>query len=128
MEIRDFLHERLKEDEATAKALAGATVITDRKPDFYGCGGPAAEGYWQHFQPHRVLAEVKAKRAILDRHLPERAGYFDPKAKTGVSFTMCEVDGNGGTTDDAWPCDELKHLAAPYADHSDYDASWRLES
>ena len=159
MEIREFLHERLKEDEVIARQASlsshgphldgdvsrwevepfesseeGAVPAALWVADGEGMGvgqinpkGKKAE-HVARWDPARVLAEVASKRAILGRHLPEKAGYFDPQAKTGLTFTVCEVDGNGGTDEDAWPCDELKYLAAPYAGHAQFDPAWRVEA
>lgn len=53
-------------------------------------------------QPDRVLAECEAKRRIVDR------------------YSGCDDCGAG---DD--PCDALRFLALPYADHPDYRKEWR---
>jgi ATP-dependent helicase HrpA len=37
-----FMRAQLDADERAAQALAGATRFIDRRPDFYGVGGPAA--------------------------------------------------------------------------------------
>lgn len=78
-------------------------------------------GHIARWDPARVLAEVAAKRRILDEHQP-----ID-----GVSWhgcTTCDAQGWGscgcaGSGD--WPCDTVKLLALPYADHPDYREEWR---
>jgi hypothetical protein len=91
-----FLKARLDEDEARANGLFFACRIPGKLPDFSSRGGPAAEVYWQHFTPDRMIREVEAKRAIIAEHSP----YF------------------GGS----YPA--LRHLAAIYSDHPDYRAEW----
>jgi len=74
---------------------------------------PASGRHIVRHDPARVLAEVKAKRAILARHstgtgsLREFGGWY------------CEVCDDG--------CAEVPVLAAVYADHPDYDPAWRVE-
>lgn len=75
--------------------------------------------------PKRVLVEVEAKRRRLQRHQPEITEYYDRHGEI-ASFTACGICGNAGGIDDAWPCDDLKDDAAPYADEPGYDESWRL--
>lgn len=74
--------------------------------------------------PRRVLAEVEAKQRRLRRHQAETTKFYDRHGDL-ATFTACEICGNGGTTDDAWPCDELRDDAAPYADHVEYQGRWR---
>jgi len=63
--------------------------------------------------PVRVLAEVEAKRRIVDEH----AGY-DPKTwRTGDAAYDC--------TYSTWPCFTMRWLALPYADRPGYREEWR---
>jgi len=136
VEIREFLRDRLKADEAQALDAASrnaadwtcpSSAILDIGDDDLVLVHDSGVGeHMRRHDPAHVLRAVAAKRFILDRHLPERIGYFDPKTKSGSTFTVCEIDGNGGTTEDAWPCEELKHLAAVWSDHPDYDEAWAL--
>jgi hypothetical protein len=66
MDIADFIRARLNEDEQAASGLVNAAKMLGAKPDFYGAGGPAAEAFWARFDPARVLADVVARRRILD--------------------------------------------------------------
>lgn len=102
-----FLRARLDEDQRTAAGLVNAARVVGAKPDFYGAGGPAAEAFWARFDPSRLLADIDAKRAILDLHV-DRA-----------ECTRCAwFDG------ELYPCDTLKHLAQPYAGHEHYRKEW----
>ena len=58
-----------------AATLAGAKRIADGlqfacrsaayTPDFTGCGGPAAEAYWDYFTPARIVSLLAAIEAVL---------------------------------------------------------------
>jgi hypothetical protein len=110
-----FMRAQLDADERAAQALAGATRFIDRRPDFYGVGGPAADAYWDHFVPSRALAEVGAKRQVLGHlemwlkgHDPERADEF-PGTTGGVGAMLTVV----------------RTLALGYADRPGYREEWR---
>jgi hypothetical protein len=94
MTLTEFLTARLDEDEADARGDDGS---------------PTPIGMWD---PDRVLAEVAAKRAIVDM--------------AGRSFVPSDaevVPGMSPTQTMAWL--NLTYLAALYADHPDYDEAWR---
>jgi hypothetical protein len=112
----EFLTARLDEDEAVARA---ARKYTDRDWDVSGDSVYADhaepvvqayvnlpqvyEGVVAHIARHdpaRVLADVKAKRAIVERAVTP--------------------SGDIWVTD----VDVLHDLASVYADHPDYDATW----
>jgi hypothetical protein len=56
----------LLDAKRAAWALAYAARIPGATPDFTGCGGPAAEAYWDYFTPARLLACLTALGAVLD--------------------------------------------------------------
>jgi hypothetical protein len=118
----EFLRARLDEDEAVAREVpkpyvSGNWIVEDT---FYegmilvDRHGVAEENettrHMTRWSPARVLADVKAKRAIV-RDYDEAVSYFaaHPMAPAG------EVHGIESA---------LKRLAAAYADHPDYDATW----
>jgi hypothetical protein len=109
-----FLRARLDEDQRTAEGLNMATRMLGAEPDFYGAGGPAAAAYWRHFDPARVLAEVDAKRRILEQH--HRSGQTCPRCSLGTE--------DGQVVFERDPCGTLRLLALPYAGHPDYRAEW----
>lgn len=80
---------------------------------------PAEAEHIARHDPTRVLAEVDAKRRILDEVVPEVAGL------------EARIDGEWGvgtvTTDGA---DDmlLRLLALPYANHPDYQTEWAPEA
>lgn len=72
--------------------------------------------YWD---PARVLADLTAKRSILELHGGAR-----------IPATCCPRETEGYTVVDWYgtvdPCPTLRLLAAPYSDHPDFDDAWRL--
>lgn len=104
-----FLRDRLDEDEARANGLFFACRIPGKLPDFSSRGGPAAEVYWQHFTPDRMLRDVAATRALLALHTSNHSA--------GVT-EACGYCGH------LWPCAEVSIAAAVYSDHPDYRAEW----
>lgn len=63
-----FSRERLDEDRDVTQGLAFACRNPDLSPDFFGCGGPAAEAFWERFDPERRLRETEGKRALLNAY------------------------------------------------------------
>jgi hypothetical protein len=100
-------------------AIKRASVVSENG-DVWVCDGHEVEPFSVQvvFDPAQELADVAAKRMILDAHeslwttgpLPLRSA---PACKTCSS----EVEG--------WPCTTLRLLAQPYAEHPDYDESWK---
>lgn len=126
-DLVQFLRARLDEDEQTARAAGGTWWAPPDLPgQVHDSGGvnieaklPSFAAHIARHDPARVLAEVDAKRQIIDWH--ERQCTCDP----------CTADGNelpntgrpdGGYGDD---CPTLRLLALPYADHPDYREEWR---
>jgi hypothetical protein len=153
-DLREFLTARYDEDQRIARAAiidrengdrwqVGSTV---RREDyefvsihtsppvvveiagagFDATGGIHGERFATHiarWDPARVLAEVKAKRAILAEHAPADDG-------SGILF-ICRTCSRRDLPE--WygeyvPCPTLRILAAPYAEHPDFDSDWRIES
>lgn len=137
-DIAQFLAARLDEDERAAHAaqLRRPTPWQQRPAE----GGALPNGVWvddafddgvavangsyvaDHIlrhDPARVLADVAAKRRILARHCT--AG--TTRACDGCGWDR-EDNHNVEDIDD---CPELRDLAAPYAEHPDYDPAWRVQ-
>jgi hypothetical protein len=77
-QVRDWL----ARDHGVAQGLLMAARDMFREPDFYGVGGPAADQFWRHFNPHRVLADVAGRRTLLDEalgweHAVDETGWCD---------------------------------------------------
>jgi len=124
-DLAAFLAARLDEDDRIAKGLMGATRFMGGEPDFTGQGGPAASAFWQHFASYRMVTEVAAKRAILARHQPRPLGQWQ------VCGACCTVECFEFSADELssapWPCADVRHLAAVYSCHPDYDPAWAGE-
>jgi len=122
-----FISSALDEEEKIARALMNATVLADAKPDFCGTGGPCAEAYWDQFKPHRMLADITAKRKILAEHRHEEA---DPKAPGGTESFGCVTCHWGGTDygtgGDGW-CLTVRLLASPLSCREGYDPAWAVD-
>lgn len=99
--------------------------VTDRMgiATFVANGGARAEHVARH-DPARVLAEVAAKRAILAEH--KHAPATEPSTDD-FGCQICAYD-RGDCVLYGWGwCNTVRLLAAPYADHPDYDPAWRVE-
>jgi hypothetical protein len=113
VDLVSWLKDALDEDERTdaphtdhcsAKSGDGH----DFRPDLCDCGWAA-----------RVLAEVTAKRAILDLHSP--AGITsDPPYKWACS--VCHR--RDGWWAGEYPCTTVRLLVAPFAARAGFDPSW----
>jgi hypothetical protein len=104
-DLVEFLRARLDEDEEVAQAT--------RKNEQFVCG----TGRWfashnnaiTSMAPHRAVAEVEAKRRLLEQ--------FRLRGDSVRAVVQPTV---GGVWDDL-----LRLLALPYADHPDYREEWR---
>src|SRR5258708_33319001 len=76
---------------------------------------PSKATFIRRHDPARVLREVDAKRKILALHACEFVRVQQP----GVRY-QCS-----GCSQEWWPCQTLKALAAVWCDHPDYDPAWK---
>jgi hypothetical protein len=111
MELTEFLLERIADDEAAARSIQerakGDDVWIVTGMDNYVCD----------YDPARVLAECSAKRRIVELH----QGHHEcVGVKAGRVGTVLVAPGYQFENDPT-----LALLALPYADHPDYDESWR---
>ena len=118
-----FLRARLREDEATARAVlwdgsgnslswglaASATVEVGN--DEFNTDDRTVANHIVNNDPARVLAEIAAKRRIFELHRPD-----SPDRPECV------------TCGPRWPCRTVEALAAPYADHPDYREEWSTKT
>jgi hypothetical protein len=131
VDITEFVRARLDEDEAAAKLAAreGGTWKQD-DPDRHpgaisSLGGPVVydEGSPDEYQaphiarhdPARVLREVAAKRAIVERYQRGASGDL-PGWTAGRELIEAGL---------AIVLGVLRDLAAAWSDHPDYRAEWR---
>lgn len=71
MDTPDDLTVTLAKARKIADGLQFACRLPDKTPDFFACGGPAAEEYWSYFTPARIssfLAALEAGANALARH------------------------------------------------------------
>jgi Family of unknown function (DUF6221) len=94
----EFLRARIDEDQRYATHAAGMMIGTEA-----GFHGMAHINRWR---PARVLAECDAKRRIVAEHAD-----IDPCDAHDAAFKSI-------------PCDTLRLLALPYADHPGYRSEW----
>lgn len=131
--LSDFLLARIAEDERDAREAgdfgrrwvsapnnydAGSVEAVDAPPGETGIvvydEGRPHENQARHIARHdpaRVLAECEAKRRIVTQ-VTEAADYDE---SIGEAWSQTAIAG--------WAA--LGHLAAVYADHSDYQLEWR---
>lgn len=152
-DIVSFISTRLDDDEAYALEAAkefgpdwieiwsGEIDLSANLPDRQ----PPAGSHWDaHVQtndsrvsrhmvrhdPARVLAEVKAKRRVLERHRRPRSPAEVPDNAFSGCCVGCGFLGDTGVpprTPDVDDCPELRDLAAPFDQHPDYNPAWRVE-
>lgn len=107
MTLVEFLQARLDEDERAAQAGQHSQVATMVAKQ---SGKQNVLNFWHRHDPARVLAEVDAKRRILDTwecENQDRDRHVEGETR-------------------AWLMDEvLQALALPYASHPDYRQAWR---
>jgi hypothetical protein len=119
--LTDFVLARIAEDEADAAEVARQLDRLDRETALNGPDGSqgsivASLLVGGAFDPARVLAECEAKRRIIEyRYSWNLQAERTPEPPFGA-ILQTQVN-----TADA----VLRALALPYADHEDYDESWR---
>lgn len=113
----DPLTAALEEGQRIADALAFACRDPARKPDFFACGGPAAEAYWDYFTPARISSLLAAVRAVLELHQPvtTNGGWLE-----GREWQECEECGPNnensgvfaapGDGEEFWPCPTVEAI------------------
>lgn len=115
MKLTEFLLARIAEDEHHARKLAES----DRRPIL------ALAITLDH--PRRILSECESRRRIVELHEVSVEWTwvtpFDGPAYREASVS-CEVCGWAAEGESSG-CDTLRALALPYADHPDFDESWR---
>lgn len=131
MSIVDFILARYGDIEQAARAASPGPWSPDADGnDVLAADGiPVAEGFAlsgpqlratvQHItfhDPAYVLDDIAAKRQIVDLH-----------RECGTGLGHCDDGGHGIDFDDlpGGGCATLLFLAAPFADHPDFDPSWR---
>lgn len=138
-DLIEFLRARLDDDE---RAAASAASVSDGtldgrvgarwnviEIDWEGIhvysrpsgldkeGGTAPiTAHMQRYDPARVMAEVEAKRAILELHRPLDDMWCSACCDNVAPYELNATE---------YPCPTLRLLALPYADHRDYRQEWK---
>lgn len=137
MMLAEFLLARIDEDEAYAATMktvgmeaadsaeapavaadmleAGAFILRDERAQ--AVLRPFLRGVLPPADLVRLAAEAAAKRRIVDLH----------HEYLGVC-THCFQAAHDHHDRELWPCQTLRLLAQPYADHRDYDPDWRPDA
>lgn len=134
-DLVEFLRARLDEDEqAASAAVPGPWIVRDGwdyEAERAVFGSPRGvqhvattkrnEARWRENRDHiarhdpaRVLAEVEAKRRILDEHRDEDGNCYG-----------CGLCNDGERRYKVDECPTKRALALPYSDHPDYREEWR---
>lgn len=134
-----FLNARLDDDERLASAASPGPWSENAESDevmavdgITVCDGFALSGnqlratvaHIARHDPARVLAEVEAKRRILDEHRPIVDGDRDPAWPPPGHCAECWSPKHEDYH--PWPCRIVRLLALSYADHEDYREVWKL--
>jgi hypothetical protein len=129
MTLTEFLLARIAEDETVARAAGASTdgepstLRTSLKEACRTGGDPHGPRGTVETTPTRVLAECEAKRRIVQMSTDLDASCKFDGPPSPDWMTGDTPDGWGaamGTVEQA-----LTLLALPYADHPDYDETWR---
>jgi hypothetical protein len=122
-----WLRAQLDEDELGAQAAAafkaGASWTAHRYQEIPGVAvahsGSQAEHIARH-DPARVLAEVDAKRRIIERHTPHEMGNCRNCEAPHWGVKVCNH-----CYGQAWPCPDVLDVVVPHADRPGYRPEWR---
>jgi hypothetical protein len=109
MTLTEFLRARVAEDEQRAQ------VSIDHHEADEPWGYAHLEGDGPHiaaWSPWRVLEECRAKRELVELH-------DENSSIPGRETLSCWVCG------DDYPCQTLRIMAIPYADHPQFHPGWR---
>lgn len=129
MTIVEFLEARIAEDEVVARVCADADhegpelrvrIVSGEGMYVFGPHEVAPSGRFgyeedertRHFERHdpaRVLREVAAKRAIVDRFKSAPMAFYEDDGGVLVEYVLGEV---------------LTDLARIYSDHPDFNPDW----
>jgi hypothetical protein len=87
----------------------------------FALSGPQLRATVQHIalnNPERVLADIAAKRALVDNHESALAWSQDPNCPDSQRETYRLIAGG--------LYDAIRHLSTAHSAHPDYDPSWAM--
>jgi hypothetical protein len=140
MDLVQFLRDRYKEAAAKAESAReggegrwgqgdaerhpGRIEDERGEPVVYDEGSPS-EAQAAHIvenDPARVLADIEAKRQIIELHKSAKLSYLPSRERGCVTCSTAQTwDAQANEAN----CQTLRLLAAPYGDHPDYRDEWR---
>lgn len=135
--IVEFLTARLDEDAARLDRAAEAEAEALRHDGMPDTTAQEIKDFWLDPETEtewpRVLADIAAKRAILDVHKIYVEGKrespnikYSETWKPDVGCVNCDWDNDcAAIEDNGYPCETVKLLASVYSDHPDYRQEWR---
>ena len=110
-DLVQFLRDRYDEDERVVRDANTSPEMVTGIPRSY-VDAPMSRHISRFADPARVLRETKAKRALLDRFLPDAASADEQiNEEWHADSTLAD--------------DLLCTMAMSYADHPDYREEWR---
>lgn len=119
-DLTAFLLARYAEEEAIAGEVEW--LLPDRQLHEAHCAqqvGECMEAACICGQPARTLLDLDAKRAVIEAAW---ADHVQIEGEWGSCQSQAEMTAVGD-----YPA-TLHHLAAPYADHPDYQPEWRVDA
>jgi hypothetical protein len=111
IDLSDFLLARIAEDANYAEHAKWAM-----QGEWFTMADDKVDEFVRHMAPARVLAEVEAKRRIVEAHVAGPTGWHEDDGEPVRYCHHCHRES---------PCLTLRALAALYADHPDYCEAWR---
>lgn len=139
-----FCEKRLAEDKHFADGLMFACRIPEKVPDFGACGGPAAEAYWRHFDPRRMLQEIEGARKLVAEAKATPHLYVEGDSWFSCSQAVVwgdeDTEPGSGCSDEeraGKPCDcgrdakvrrQIRLIALRWDRHQDYKRAWAVGS
>jgi hypothetical protein len=120
--LREFLLERIHEEEA----LAQAAIDAHPTGHVWKPAEDADGAHFAHWDPWRVLSGCVAKRLIIAAHRDVGAG-LDRRADPdrALKAHACSTCGQYDEYAIEWPCYTLRVLALDWVDHPAYRPEWR---
>lgn len=115
MTIVEFLTARLAEDEAMATSTPAYQHVFGIPHYFHANSNTSVA-----MNPRVARAEIAAKRAIMTEH-SDTHECSGPRGGLTFDPALQEDDWGG-------PCNTLRYLALPYAEHRDFDRAWKVDA
>jgi hypothetical protein len=124
---REAYHDLGEDLSARHRAVANLSLTVGN----YECEQAVGKHIARH-DPARVLADVAAKRAILDLHyiIERKVNWTDAEGDERqdhqpVCVICVEKYSTVNVPADLGPCETVRLLALPFADHPGYQESWK---